>query len=550
MKSLLCTYNRKGFAELLPVKALLCAFLLLFFSFLNAQSQTFSGTVTDSAGMPLAGATVKVKGTNQAVVTNSRGSFTITAKPSAKLIISYVNFKDREIAAANWIAVIKLQPLDKTLDDVIVVGYGTRKKATLTGAIVQVGEEVFKDRPLPNAVTALQGTIPGLNITRTSSRPGNEGLAIQLRGASSVGAVDPLIIIDGVPVIGTWELSQINPNDIETVTALKDASAAIYGARAQGGVLLVTTKRGKGGKMQVNFTTDAALNTIGIKVPWASMPQWASLYLQTSTSDKRDLNGNPVEWFPQWTKDNLTRMAADSSFDYTDPSGIVHHYADNNWQNALYGPSWSTQQNLSIRGSSGKTAYMLSVGYANNKSLLKTAYDGEKKYTIRFNYDYNISEKVRLETGVSFDNRTVQSPRNGIGNGYFDAPIFPTYNKLGQFYDDYGYRNPVAFTQVGGTVKNAEGIIRLNAKLTAEIIKGLKLTGTAAVTKRDGWNKAYNQSFSFYNWLGTLITSNQYAPPNNPALTETIGNTIYQTYGGQLDYTKTVGRNHNFSLMA
>ncbi|HVU56237.1 MAG TPA: SusC/RagA family TonB-linked outer membrane protein [Puia sp.] len=517
-----------------------------------AQTQTISGRVVDAgSNTPMAGVAISVEGTRNGVTTDSTGGFTIHLPPHGRLVITHIGFTTLKLSpnASNTL-VIRLTRQDaKDLGEVVVVGYGTRKKATLTGSIVQVGEEVFKDRPLPNAVTALQGEIPGVLITRTSTRPGNEGLAITLRGASSVSAVDPLIIVDGVPLIGTWELNQMNPSDIETVTALKDASAAIYGARAQGGVLLVTTKRGRGGKMQVSLNDNFSRNNIGIRVPWATMPQWAKLYLQTSTSDKRDVAGNPVEWFPQWTKDNLTKMAADSSFDYTDPSGIVHHYADNNWQNALYAPSWSDQQNLSLRGSNGKTAYMLSLGYSDNRSLLRTAYDGEKKYTSRFNYDYNISERVRLETSISFDNRIVQSPRNGIGNGYFDAPIFPVYNKTGQYYDDYGFRNPVAFTQSGGTTKNKEGIVRLNAKLSAEIIKGLKLTGNAAVVKRDGWNTAYNQTFNLWNWLGTKVNSVQYGPPNNPAITETIGNTVYQTYGAQMDYVATIARDHNIAAM-
>jgi TonB-linked SusC/RagA family outer membrane protein len=516
------------------------------------QTRTLNGRVTEAGtGTPLPNVAIAVAGTHDGTTTNAEGRFTIHLAVGGKLVITHIGYTSQTLTPnGNNTIVIQLEKSAATnLDDVVVIGYGARKKATLTGSIVQVGEEVFKDRPLPNAVTALQGELPGLQITRTSSRPGNEGLNITLRGASSVSQVDPLIIVDGVPLIGTWEFNQMNPNDIESVTVLKDASAAIYGARAQGGVILVTTKRGKGSKMSVGLNSNFSRNTIGITVPWASMPQWASLYLQTSTSDKRDVAGNPVEWFPQWTKANLQKMAADSSFDYTDPSGIVHHYADNNWQNALYAPSWSNQQNLSVRGANGKTAYMFSLGFSNNRSLLKTAYDGEKKYTARFNYDYNISDRVRLETGVSFDDRIVQNPRNGVGNGYFDAPIFPAYNKTGQYYDDYGYRNPVAFTQSGGTSKNKEGIVRLNAKLSAEIFKGFKLTGNAAVVKRDGWNTAYNQTFNLWNWLGTKINSVQYGPPNNPALTETVGNTVYQNYSAQADYNKTIATDHNIAVM-
>lgn len=516
-----------------------------------AQNRTVTGAVIDAANsQPVARATVTVKGSTVAAVTGNDGKFSVSLPANGRLVISAIGFLEIDIQPEEAAAIlIKLEKFSTQLDDVILVGYGAKKKATLTGSIVRVGEEVFKDRPVPNVVNALQGQIPGLMITRTSPRPGNENLVITMRGAASVANVDPLIIVDGVPLIATWEFNQINPNDIESITALKDASAAIYGARAQGGVLLVATKRGRAGKTQVSVSSNFNLNTIGIKVPWATMPQWASLYLQTSTSDKRDLAGNPVEWFPQWTKDNLIKMAADSSFDWTDPSGVVRHFEDNNWLDELYGPSWSNQQNVSLRGSGGKSFYMLSLGYSDNKSLLKTAYDGEKKYTTRFNYDYNLSNRVKLETSVSFDNRLIKSPRNGIGAGFFDAPIFATYNKQGQYYDDYGYRNPVAATKSGGTSKNREGIVRLNGKLTAEIITGLKLSASAAVVKRDGWKTEYNQTYSLYNWLGTKVNSVQFAPPNNPGLTETINNTLYQTYGGQLDYSRNIANEHDLAVM-
>ncbi|SEN12813.1 TonB-linked outer membrane protein, SusC/RagA family [Chitinophaga rupis] len=531
--------------------SLLWAFFTLTFTITYAQTSVVAGKVVDSAGAPVAGASIIIKGVpNRGTHSNSDGSFKINASGNEVLEVRYLGFESQDVPAnAARVSRITLKLTNANLNDVVVVGYGTQKKATLTGAIAQVGAEVFKDRPVANAAVALQGAVPGLSITRTSSRPGNEGLAIRLRGESSVTGVDPLIIVDGVPVIGTWELNQINPYDIETVTVLKDASAAIYGARAQGGVMLVTTKRGKSGKMQVSVNSNVSVNTVGINVPWANMPQWAGLYLATATADKRDANGNPVEWYPQWTKDNLQRMANNESFDYTDPNGIIHHYADNNWQNALYGPAWSTQQNVSLRGGSDKSRYMLSLGYANSKSLLKTAYDGEKKYTLRLNYDYNISKAVKLETQVAYDDRLVQSPRNGIGNGYFDAPVFPVYNATGQYYDDYGYRNPVAFTKSGGTTKNTEGILRLNGKLTAEIIDGLRLSGTAAIVKRNGWQEAYNQTFSLYNWVGDKVNSVQYAPPNNPSVTNTVGNTLYQNYGVQLDYTKTIGADHNLAFM-
>lgn len=522
--------------------------LISFLSFRGySQNTPITGKIVDAkTNETIVGASVKVAGTQIGTITGSNGNFSINAAPGSTLQISYLGYTSTEVKiTTDKNITVKLTSSDQDLSEVVVIGYGTRKKETLTGSVSQVGAEVFKDRPVTNTALALQGQVPGLVIQRTSARPGNESLNIRIRGESSIVGVGPLIIIDGVPVIGDYELSQINPNDIESVSVLKDASAAIYGARAQGGVILVTTKRGKG-KLQINYNGLLNYNTPGIQVPWANMSEWANLYLQTSTQDRVDVNGNPIEYFPQWTKANLQRMANGESFDFLQANGVIQHYEDNNWQDVLYGTSLSTQQNLSVRGATEKTAFAFSLGYADNKSILKTAYDGEKKYTLRANYDYNITSKIKWETGLSFDNRTVKSPRNGIGSGFFDAPIFPVYNAQGQYYDDYGFRNPVAFTKEGGTSTNNEGIARFNTKISAEILPGLKLSGTAALTKRDGWKSEYNKTFNFYSWTGDRVTSTQYPQPE---IVETINNTLYQNYGLFLDYNKTVAKKHNFALL-
>lgn len=513
---------------------------------------SITGVVKDENGVALPGVNILIKGTKKGTNTDNNGRFRLNLdSENATLIFTSVGYLTKEVVVAGRTEVnVVLNVDNKSLDEVVVVGYGTAKKATLTGAISTVDEKVFRDRPVQNAALALQGEVPGLVITRTSTRPGNEGLSIRLRGESSVTAVDPLIIIDGVPVVGTWEFNQLNPNDIESVTALKDASAAIYGARSAGGVILVKTKRGKGGQMKVNYNVNYKLNTIGISVPWADMSQWASMYLIASTQDRVDANGNPVEWFPQWNKDLLQKMVTDPTVDFVNPTtGDLIRYANNNWTNELYGPAYSSQHNLSLSGSTDKTSYMLSVGYANNKSLLKTAYDGEKKYNLRFNYDYNLSEKVKLETGLSFDSRTVESPRNGLSGsatGFFDAPVFPTYNAKGDYYDVYGYRNPVAFTKSGGKSFNTDAIARLNSKLTAEVIKNLTFTASAALVKINTENTLYNQTFLFYNWLGDKITSTQYA---KPGLQETVESQLYQNYGAFIDYKHTFSNDHNFAIM-
>lgn len=186
------------------------------------------------------------------------------------------------------------------LDEVVVVGYGTQKKATLTGAVASVSGDVLESRPVSNTAIGLQGQIPGLTITRTSARPGDEDMTIQLRGASSTNKVEPLVIIDGVPAISNTEFSSLNPNDIENVSVLKDASAAIYGARAAGGVILVTTKKGKkGDKLRISYNGMVTANTPANMIPLAGMRDFASTMAEASYQDFVESDGNGGEVITQ-----------------------------------------------------------------------------------------------------------------------------------------------------------------------------------------------------------------------------------------------------------
>lgn len=218
------------------------------------QGRTITGKVTDQNGDPIIGANVIVKGTSNGVITDMDGNF-VLQNASGKLVISYIGYQSQEVSIAGKDNLfIRLSEDSEILDEVVVTGYGVQKKASLTSAISQIkGEEAFKNKGIANATVALQGEIPGLTITRTSTRPGSENATMKIRGDISVnGSSSPLIIIDGMS--GSLdELNAMDASDIENISVLKDASAAIYGARSASGVVLVTTKRGKKGKAQITY---------------------------------------------------------------------------------------------------------------------------------------------------------------------------------------------------------------------------------------------------------------------------------------------------------
>ncbi|MDE6511758.1 MAG: TonB-dependent receptor plug domain-containing protein, partial [Muribaculaceae bacterium] len=246
------------------------------------QSETITGVVVDETGEPLIGATIRPIGKEaQGAVTDLDGKFTLRTSGVKEIEVTYVGYRSQRVSVTGKKDLrIVLVPTAESLDELVVVGYGTQKKESLTGAISQIkGDEVYKNRGVTNTATALQGEIPGLTVTRGSTRPGSEGASMQIRGSYSINGGGPQIIIDG-QAASLDELNQIDGNDIENISVLKDASAAIYGARSAGGVILVTTKRGKNGKAKVSYSGSYSRTIDGIKLPITNNKEWLDMFYE------------------------------------------------------------------------------------------------------------------------------------------------------------------------------------------------------------------------------------------------------------------------------
>lgn len=241
---------------------------------------------------------------------------------------------------------------------------------------------MLKGKATQDVASALQGTIPGLTITRSSSRPGNEGTSITLRGGISVNEMSPMIVIDGVEAY-SWELSQINPNDIESVSVLKDAAAAIYGTKAGAGVILVTTKRGKEGKAKITYSGSVHANLVGKRFPVASGQEWAEMLIEATTNDAYAYlkNGEPQWNWWMWPEETWRTMAAGER--YEGVVGGLWRVLDptSDQFDAVYGTTWGQSHTVTISGGSDKVKAMTSLGYANDRSLIDLVYDGQKNIT-------------------------------------------------------------------------------------------------------------------------------------------------------------------------
>lgn len=545
------------------------------------KGNTVQGTVVDQNGEPVIGATVRVKGSKAGTVTDLDGKFTLT-NADGPIEISYIGYKTQIIKNAKGNNVhISLQEDANALEDVVVVGYGQQKKASLTSAITQIkGEEVFKDRSVSSTAVALQGEIPGLTVTRTSTRPGMEGAAFKIRGDISVnGSSSPLIIIDGVT--GSLdELNSMNGNDIDNISVLKDASAAIYGSRAASGVILVTTKRGKEGKAHISYNGSISRTVNGIQTPLTSTSEFLDMFYEAQYNDASVLCGssdpatihNNINW---WIFNSFGGPTLDTS-DIDPETGNPTVYKGEKLFNALragkiltlqngnkverwdptsnimdelYGQATSQKHNVNISGADQRFGYNLSLGYESAKSQLKPAYDGQRKWSGRLNADYNATDDLKFATNISYEKRDVQCPSTDVGQGWFDQWFWALYNENGDPYDTFGFRNPLGGLTKGGTNKYQLTTLRGNISGTYDFkkfVKGLTLTGNAAYKLVEQNSQITKYKVNYYDWVGN-VTQTKYAPGSMSQDNKRWENI---NLSALLNYQNTFAKYHNVAAMA
>ena len=551
---------------------------------LSVQQQkgnVVQGIIVDQNGDPVIGATVRVKGSKNGVVTDLDGKFTLT-NANGPIEVSYIGYKTQVIknAKGNHLR-ISLQEDANALDDVVVVGYGQQKKASLTSAITQIkGEEVFKDRTVSSTAVALQGEIPGLTVTRSSTRPGSEGAAFQIRGDISVnGNSSPLIIIDGVTG-SIDELNSMNGNDIDNISVLKDASAAIYGSRAASGVILVTTKRGKEGKAHISYNGSISRTINGIQAPMTSTSEWLDMFYEAQYNDARVTSGssdpttihNNINWwifnsFGGPTLDtsdidpetgNPTVYKGEKLFNALRAGKVLTLQNGNkverwdpttNIMDALYGQATSQKHNVNISGADQRFGYNLSLGYESAKSQLKPAYDGQRKWSGRLNADYKATEDLKFSTNISYEKRDVQSPSTDVGQGWMDQWFWTLYNENGDPYDTFsGSRNPLGGLTQGGTYKYQLTTLRGNVSGTYDFkkfVKGLSLTGNAAYKMVEQNSQTTKYKVQYYDWVGTA-TGNKQAPGS---MTQDNKRWENINLSALLNYQNTFAKYHNVAAM-
>ncbi|WP_460685290.1 SusC/RagA family TonB-linked outer membrane protein [Niabella aquatica] len=378
-----------------------------------AEAQVYAlppvtGLVTDEAGNPLAGVSIKIKGTSIGVSTAEDGRFSIDVPENSILEISYVGYITQEIKAGVGSNLnIKLLPGDKNLDEVVIVGFGVQKKVNLTGAVDMITSKQLESRPIANLGSGLQGLIPNLNITTSNGRA-TTNPNFNIRGFTSINGGDPLIVVDGVPY-SMSEVARINPNDVETVSVLKDAAAAaIYGARASFGVVLITTKKAKGNKLNVAFNAMVGSRTIG-KLPEFITDPYEVMVIKNEAG--KPLYNNYPESDRGYAKQRSEDPSLPAVTISTDGKNRWVYTGTTDWLSEAYNKSAPTYNaNLSISKRAEKLSYYFSGDYYQQDGLLKYGNDVYKRYNMRGKVDFDVTDWLTFSNNTQLTSTDYEAP--------------------------------------------------------------------------------------------------------------------------------------------
>lgn len=496
-----------------------------FASIQQQKQQRITGVVTDANGDPIIGASVQAGGAALAV-TGADGRFSVSVAPGTELQISYVGFATKTVVVKNGVSNydVTLSDDSRALNEVVVVGYGTQKKANLSGSVAQLDGKTLGNRPIANVSSGLQGLLPGVTVTGASGAPGLDGGLILVRGIGTLNSASPYILIDGVEA-GT--LNSLDPQDIASISVLKDASsAAIYGSKASNGVILVTTKRGQNGAPKVNYS-----GFFGIQNATALMERMNSADAAYYYNKALERSGKA----PRFTEEAIQKFR-----DGSDP----YNYPNTDWYKLAFKTAWQNRHNVNVTGGNEFVKYLASAGYLKQSSILPNA--GREQFNARANLDMVLSKRITAHLNLAYIQNNYRDASSAYAGGSSDqiirqlniiAPWIP-YKKEDGSYGTVSDGNPMAWLESGMTVnrnnRNFTGMIGIDY----QVFKDLKLTLQGAYVDASQ-RYSYFQKFIQYN-------ANKATDPNKLE----IGHYDWHrtTFDAFLNYDKSVAK-HNFKAM-
>ena len=511
------------------LKRLFLSFALILSGTIMYAQTEISGTVIDATGETVIGATVMEKGTSNGTITDFDGNFKLKVAAGKTLVISYIGYETQEVAAKDGMQVT-LKDNAKELAEVVVTGYQVQRKADLTGAVAVMDMKGPISESDPNMLNSMQGKLAGVDIV-TDAAPGGGSSSIRVRGMSTVNACDPLYVIDGVAT--NENLNSLNSADIESIQVLKDASSAsIYGSRAANGVIIITTKKGKEGKMNININYNAALQTVAKKYDVLSAEQWGQAYWQAAAN-----NGIAPTAAQALYGNGATPQLVSSV------NGV--NTANTNWQDQVYSSAWTQNISASISNASEKGSYLFSGNYINQNGLMDETF--YKRLSARVNSTYNFNKYVRVGENLmiaKWENRgaDVNGDRGIPYSAMRQHPAIPVYSADGVYADPVAMLgsdidNPVQTLYNMRDNKNSSWRIFGNAYIDIMPIKGLTLKS--------------NIGIEHVQFLNKTLTRNVRATDDsaNRAVSSGYGEGDTWTWTNTANYLFDIATQHHFTVL-
>lgn len=526
------------------------------------QNGVCNGVVTDTTGETVIGASVVVKGTTNGTITGLDGDFSLSGVTKGSiLVVSFVGYQNTEVKWNGQPLTIVLKEDTKVLDEVVVVGYGTQKKANLSGAVAAVDGKVLQDRPITNIGQGLQGVVPNLNITMNNGGAPGATSSFNIRGNTSLNGGSPLVLVDNVQM----DANLVNPDDIESISVLKDAaSASIYGARAAYGVILITTKKGK-----KSDKPTVSLSATGYwQSPALTFHNVNSMQYLTMMDEAYQNDGGSGHYFKsqvyQYAEDYFNGKYDSPVFFDTAYDTYKYGYCGNtDWWDELYKTSFSQIYTANISGGNDRTTYYASVSMNDQGGILKAGDDKYNKYNANVNISSNITKWLNVSAkiahtytdelhptgGTTAMNSTANSglsSYSGMMKGDL-SPLMPVKHPDGHYAGQGGYTNPVAIMEQGGNAQYKQNDLWMTGAVKITPIKGLVINADYT------WNfygKSSNQHVqNFYDYTAVPGTENYYPWTNPSSVTVTNNDDYYNAFNAFAEYTFSLKEKHNFKVM-
>ncbi len=490
-----------------------CVGTVAFASGNGDQRIEITGTIKDESGQPLPGASVQEAGTSNGTVTDADGKFTITAEQGGKLIVSYIGYVTQEIEVTSQTTLdIQLKEDAKALQEVVVVGYGEQKKANLTGAVETAKFDGSVNTPVTNTAQLMYGKFSGVQITQSSGLPGNDNSSVLIRGQGTFGGSTPLVVIDNMQYETLREFNNLAPSDIESITVLKDASAsAIYGARGANGVIVVTTKKGQQGKLNVDYNNYFGIQQVTV------VPQYLDAVNYAILRNEQNVNLNGANAPVRYSDANIQAIKDGSSPD---------QYANTNWSKVALQDAPVQNHYLGFSGGNDRIQFRTSLGYLSQGAIVKGKFNTDR-YTLSLNLSAKVNDWLKITNVTNaFWNKFVGpsggpdaiTGETGIINQFQrSAPTVPVYYSNGQLgFADGSYLNTnfsfpinnVLQTGYLGDYKNDNYNISERVGLTANIYKGLTFETSGSIVLNTNRISNFLPTYNNYDWAGNLVTFN------------------------------------------